>query len=381
LRIAWITTGFLKDENDYGGIAAIHNLAKELSFSPDIELTVFALYYPAGKRDYNFYKAKVFSFRKKGALSLNVSIFDKIKSGIKCIKKFNKENSIKNFDIIHSIWSSESGYIASYLSNKNNIPLVTSICGGELAQIPEINYGSRLKLFQKYFVGQTFKQAKVIVSGSDYIFEKLKLYYNKKIYSKVQKIPFGVNEVLFYPCKNNEEKNLRVKMINIATAFPVKAHNDLFRALKIVIEQYPDTILECYGEDENNTLKKIIIAMGLDKHVKLYGLIDYEKIPLVLNEADIFILSSLYESQNMAVLEAAFCGLPIVSTDTGVSREITRNIVQPGDYIALAEKIIDVIKNPEVKYSNLYERFSLKTSVHNFIKLYDSLINPEPSQK
>ena len=381
MRIAWVTTGFLKDEKDYGGIAAIHNLAKELSFSPAIELTVFALYYPVGKEEYNFYDARVFSLRKKGTLSLNIPKLEKLKSWVKCIKKFNKENSIKKFDIIHSIWSGESGYIASYLSKKNNIPLVTSICGGEVAEIPEINYGSRLKLFQKYFVEQTLKQAKVIVSGSDYISEKLKLYFDKKIYSKVRKIPFGVNEALFYPLRGTKEISLGVKLINIATAFPVKAHNDLFKALKIVIEQYPDTILECYGEDKNNSLKKIVKNMGLDRHVKLNGTIDYDKIPSALRNADIFVLSSLYESQNMAVLEAAFCGLPVVSTDAGVSREITGNIVRPGDYKALAEKIIEVIKNSAVNYSNLYERFSLKNCVQNFIKLYSSLINPEPSQK
>ena len=64
MRIAWITTGFSKDENDYGGAAAIHNLARELSLSKEIDLTIFSLYYPVNKSEYDFYNAKVYSFAK-----------------------------------------------------------------------------------------------------------------------------------------------------------------------------------------------------------------------------------------------------------------------------------------------------------------------------
>ena len=381
MRIAWITTGFVKDENDFGGIASIHNLAKELSSFSDIELTIFALYYPIGIREYKFFDAKVYTFRKKGMLSLEVPKFDKLRAWLNCIKKFNQENAMERFDIIHSIWSGESGYVASYLSKKHQIPLITSICGGEVAEIPQINYGSRLKLFQKYFVGKTFKQAKVIGVGSDYINEKIQNYYGAGISSKTRKIPFGADENIFYPFKNlNVEKSI-FKLINIATAFPVKSHKDLFNAFKIVVGKFPGIILECYGLDEKNTLKEIVVEMDLNNNIRLNGYIGYEKIPSVLNDAGIFVLSSLYESQNMAILEAAFCGLPVVSADVGIAREITSNIVKAGDYKTLADRIIYVLENydaerkkAEDNLTSLRERFSLKASAEKFYEMYKSFI-------
>jgi glycosyltransferase involved in cell wall biosynthesis len=271
--------------------------------------------------------------------------------------------------------------VASYLSGKHGIPLITSICGGEAAEIPEINYGSRLKFFQKKFVNKAFKNAKVIVSGSDYITGKIQSYYSTSIAAKTRKIPFGVDEKMFYPFKTEAENKSGIKLINIATAFPVKAHKDLFRALKIVIEKYPDTILECYGSDEKNILKDIVNALGLNNNVKLNGLIDYEKVPSALNDAHIFVLSSLYESQNLAMLEAAFCGLPVVSTDVGIAPEITPHIVTPGDYKALAEKILHVIVNYSEekkralgKTEEIRNRFSSRSSAKKFHELYTSLI-------
>ena len=59
-------------------------------------------------------------------------------------------------------------------------------------------------------------------------------------------------------------------------------------------------------------------AMGLEQNVKVFKFTDYSNIPYVLHNADVFVLSSIYESQNMSMLEAAFMGLPVVSTDVGL---------------------------------------------------------------
>ena len=75
IRVAWVTTGFSKNENDTGGAAAIHNLARELSLKSNIDLTIFSLYYPLNQPEYKFYNAGVFS---------------SLSQGIKITKKFNK---------------------------------------------------------------------------------------------------------------------------------------------------------------------------------------------------------------------------------------------------------------------------------------------------
>jgi glycosyltransferase involved in cell wall biosynthesis len=344
IRAAIITTGFSKDDKDYGGAAAFHNFVKELSQHEEIDVTVFAFYYPINQPEYRFYNAKIFS----AATGKTGSILSKLITWRKSEKKFAEEHKKEKFHLIHSLWSRESGFTASRLSRKFRVPLIANVGGGELADLKEINYGSRVKQLQKYFVDKTFSRANIIVSGSDYITDKIKNYYDEHILSKVRKIPFGADEDMFNvmgtSTREAPDKKLPV-LINIANAVPVKAHKILFAALKIVSGKFPGIKLECYGRDDKNILQNLAHQSGVTNNISIKGFISYEDIPRVLNKEAIFVLSSLYESQNMAIIEAAFCGLPVVSTNAGAASEITENIAEPGNPESLAEKIIYVIEN------------------------------------
>lgn len=367
MRIAWITSGFSADENDYRGAAAIHNLAKHLSMQPGIKLDIFSLYYPVNKPEYNFYSARVFSF---GTGHENKKL-SKLFIWRKLFNKFRAEHLKNNYNLIHSIWSNEPGYLASRLSRKYNIPLITNICGGELADLKAIKYGSRLKYIQKKMVDFTFINACKIVSGCDYISDKIKVYYGDDTLRKVTKIPFGMDKNVFKTYDEKDKKGL--SLINIANAVTVKDHLTLFKAVKVVRLKYPDTIIKCYGRN----LKKIYADYVNPQFFYLNDFIEYPGIPKVLNQSDIFVLSSLYESQNASIIEAAFCGLPVVSTDVGIAREVTSNLVKPGDYQALAEKIICVIENYEAEKNKsselrqeLITKFSSESVTNKFVELY-----------
>ena len=376
MRVAWITTGFSGGE-EYNGAAAIHNLAREIASYKDIELTIFSLYYPIKKKEYAFYGAKVLSFAQKEKVSKS----GKLSIWRRCMKKFGEEHRKNRFDIIHSMWAGESGLIASRLSKKHHIKLIVSICGGELAYFPDINYGSRTKFWQKRFVDRAFGEANAIVSGSDVITELVKKYYHDDIFEKTLKIPFGVDETLFHPDANKNVAKRPLTLINIANVSPVKDHMTLLKSLLKVRDKYADVTLLHYGKDDKHSLRRMIHELGLEKNVNLGGFINFKEVPDALRKADVFVLSSLYESQNMAIIEAAFCGLPVVSTDAGAAKEITDSIVISGDGNALADLIIrtaDNLGEEKKKALNKIEAlkkdFTLKASTDKFVKLYRSII-------
>lgn len=378
IRAAIITTGFSKDENDYGGASAFHNFVRELSGNKEIDVTVFAFYYPVNQSKYNFYNARVFSF----ASGKTRSMLSKLKTWRKCEKKFLEEHAKNRFDLIHSMWARESGFVASRLSRKLNIPFIANIGGGEMADLKEINYGSRASQLQKYFVDKTFARTDAIISGSDYITEKINKYYGAIISSKVHKLPFGVDEKMFSSQNLNINDNNLPVLITVANAVPVKSHETLFKAVKIVSEKYPGVILECYGRDDKNVLSNLVNECGVTENVHLKGLIDYEHIPEVFNKKSIFVLSSLYESQNMSLIEAAFCGVPVVSTNVGVAGEITENIIETGNPEQLSEKIIYAIENYQEekqkaleKRAEIVDKFSLKGSTLRFVDLYKNILS------
>ncbi len=190
-------------------------------------------------------------------------------------------------------------------------------------------------------------------------------------------IPFGIDKDLFYSRSTRTNPAVRPELICISSAVPVKSHITMFRAIKILKDKYPDVMLKVYGRDDKDKLKRMVHELNLEKNIEIMGFTEYEKIPGVLNEADIFVSSSLYESQNMSLVEAAFCGLPVISTDTGVAREVTENIFKAGDAEQLASKIADVTgryaqKKQEAlnRLPMLHENFSLENVTSRYLELY-----------
>jgi glycosyltransferase involved in cell wall biosynthesis len=81
------------------------------------------------------------------------------------------------------------------------------------------------------------------------------------------------------------------------------------------------------------------------------GVVPHEEIPEWLNAADIFVLPTLDEGCSNAILEALFCGLPVISSDLpfnhGILDEQTAILVDPGDVRALGQTITWLLKQPE----------------------------------
>jgi glycosyltransferase involved in cell wall biosynthesis len=95
---------------------------------------------------------------------------------------------------------------------------------------------------------------------------------------------------------------------------------------------------------------------------------------------DIFILSSHYEGMPYALLEAMSMGIPAVGTDvTGIKDLInhgeTGYLVPEGDYLKLAEAVINLIENPD-KLSKFSKNSSIQTKLNynldNGIQSYEN---------
>lgn len=137
------------------------------------------------------------------------------------------------------------------------------------------------------------------------------------------------------------------------------------------------------GPEENN-LKHMAETSGIINICAFMG--QRFDIPQLLADFDIFVLSSVLEGLPRVVIEAMAMAKPIVATDLdGVREELVHNrtglIVQPENPEALAETIIQLIKNKKKadqlgiearKSARL--RFDLKQTVSNVEKLYQSVL-------
>ena len=78
-----------------------------------------------------------------------------------------------------------------------------------------------------------------------------------------------------------------------------------------------------YGPEKEN-LENMISDLKMDKHVELKGKIEHNSLPRIYQSSDIFILPSLHEGMSNTILEAMASGLPIITTDTGGTKELVK---------------------------------------------------------
>ena len=90
-------------------------------------------------------------------------------------------------------------------------------------------------------------------------------------------------------------------------------------ALYEVRRRYPDATLTMIGPDKGLLAesKKLINKLGLNSSVTITGPVPNELLYTYYQSHEVFINTTSYESFGVAVLEAAACGIPVVSSKVG----------------------------------------------------------------
>ncbi|HZI54584.1 MAG TPA: glycosyltransferase, partial [Chitinophagaceae bacterium] len=124
---------------------------------------------------------------------------------------------------------------------------------------------------------------------------------------------------------------------------------------------------------ERQMTEELSRSLGVGDNVRFVG--KQEQMEDILAIADLFLLTSEYESFGLAALEAMASGVPVVSTNAGGLTEImihgetgyTANI---GDINTMAKYSLDILRDDEV-----LKRFKTNAAAH--AKKYDiSIIIP-----
>jgi glycosyltransferase involved in cell wall biosynthesis len=140
--------------------------------------------------------------------------------------------------------------------------------------------------------------------------------------------------------------------IVVARLCPDKDLATLFRAMAIVIQTAPGFRLEVAGDGpEKSALHQLTEQLNLANHVRFLGLV--RDVPAVMQQARMFVLSSITEGVPLTLLEAMASGLPCVSTNVGGIPEVLRDgvnglLVPPRDPHALAMAMLRLHGDDEV---------------------------------
>jgi len=137
-------------------------------------------------------------------------------------------------------------------------------------------------------------------------------------------------------------------------------------------------------------LKKKVAELGLEKSVKFTGFVPDEDLPIVYNNAELFVFPSLAEGFGLPGLEAQACGIPVASSDKTSLPEIFGKgaiYFNPLNANDMAAKIKEVLTDDRLRSQLIKEglvnakRFSWDQTARKTLEVYQEILYKDQSIK
>jgi sugar transferase (PEP-CTERM/EpsH1 system associated) len=199
-------------------------------------------------------------------------------------------------------------------------------------------------------------------------------------------VPNGIDLERFARHETTTQRG-RFRLIHVARLDdPVKDQSMLLRAARLVADVSPEFELDIVGDGPSRPhLEALCDELCLRPHVRFLGF--RHDIDALLQQADLFVLSSVTEGLSISLLEAMAAGLPIVATDVGgnselVTRGVTGVLVPSRDPRLFAEAILEMLKDPTraaqmgtAGRRRVEEHFDLRQVAAKYAQIYEDLLN------
>ena len=373
LKVGLIVPGFSANESDWC-IPALLNVVRELAKQHEVH--VFTLRYPHRKDTYQVFGATVHAFG--GAFSAGTSRLKLLGKALIAIIRHQRRHGL---DILHGIWADEPGFLAVAAGRLTRTPAIVSIFGGELVGLQDIDYGVQLSHVGRWLVNMSLRSASTVTVGSKYLADLAKNHMSQ---DRLILMPIGVDTKLFHPSQTSNNVPLsqgKFKLLHVASQSAVKDHETLFMAVTELIKHIPRIHLHLVGSTTRlNKLEQLTISLRLENHVTFHGEVRHNHLPAYYRSADLCVQSSRFESQSMAMLEAAACGRATIGTAVGILPELVPacRLVPIRDADSLSKSLIGIIENPQMlsnleqsSFNAVQTRYTLQHTVDTLTSLYE----------
>jgi len=264
----------------------------------------------------------------------------------------------KHPDIIHThlfFGAGFEGLLASFFLHK---PLI----GTSHTPLTEFLKYSPIKAkflnnFALRFVSWYYNRCDFVTAPSQSILDEMKQYGFYKP-SRVISNPIDLNH--FFPAKEDEQANLKKEfgldsfvVLYTGRLAQEKKIDDIIRAIAILKEKIPGLCLVITGHgDVEDSLRTLAQELNIVEKVKFFGTVSNTDHAHIYQASDIFAIMSTAETQSLSMMKAMATGIPPIGANArGLAEYIHDNsngyLIDPGDYQALAEKILFLYEHPE----------------------------------
>lgn len=286
-----------------------------------------------------------------------------------------------NIDLLHvhyAVPHASAAYMAKQILAKQGkrIPVITTLHGTDITLVGKdktfapvvtfsINESDAITAVSHNLRDETYKNFKIE--------KEIDVIQNFVDVKRFNKKPIDAFRRVIAP---NGEKIL----MHASNFRKLKRVNDVVKIFAETIKHVPSKLMFVGDGPERPAAESLSRELGIGDEIRFVG--KQEQMEEILAIADLFLLTSDYESFGLAALEAMAAGVPVISTNAGGLPEInvdgkTGYLSNVGDVEDMSRHAIDLLSNPEKLqlFKNNAAAQAKLFDIENIIPQYEALYN------
>ena len=285
-------------------------------------------------------------------------------------------NNVELLHVHYAIPHASAAYMAKQILAKSGkkIPVITTLHGTDITLVGRDKTYSPVVTF-------SMNESDVLTAVSEnlkdetyknFIIEKdIKVIHNFVDVKRFNKKPVDAFKKLIAP---NGEKII----VHASNFRKVKRVDDVVRVFMKIMETMPAKLLLLGDGPERPYVESICRDCVLCDNIKFLG--KQEQMEDILPIADLFLLTSDYESFGLAALEAMAASVPVITTNAGGLPEINIDgfcgyMSNVGDIDDMAKNALEILKDDAtlLQFKNNALTQARKFDIENIVPVYEAL--------
>lgn len=211
----------------------------------------------------------------------------------------------------------------------------------------------------------------------------------------VELVENGVDFEVFTPPSTAKGTETVTRFVFAGRLVDWKGVDHLLRAVARVVSDTPMT-LEILGDGaERRRLEGLRDELGLTEVVSFRGWLPQPEVAARMREADVFVLSSLWECGGAVVLEAMAAGVPVIATDWGGPADYldaeTGILVPPTDPGQFVRDLADAMRKlahdsglrrrmGDAAQAKVRKHYDWERKIDRILEIYESAVRPDTAE-
>jgi glycosyltransferase involved in cell wall biosynthesis len=323
MRLALLVPGGVDRSGTERVVPALLWLIERLARRHDVH--VFALHHEPAPGEWELLGARVHNIGGEGARRRRL------------FAHLGAEARAAPFDVLHAFWGGP-GFYAALAGWRHRVPVVVHLAGGELVALHDVGYGSGLTLRGRLTTRLAAALAPRVTVASAPM-QQLAAAHG----IRAELVPLGVALDRWPPRPPRPRDSGRpARLLHIGDLRPVKDQATLLAAAARLRADGVAFRLDVAGVDTmGGAVQRMSESLGLGSVTRWHGHLGRDALRVLVDAADVLLVTSRHEAGPLAVLEAAVAGVPTVGTAVGHVAEwapAAAVAVPVGDAAALARE-------------------------------------------